>query len=52
MSMTWPANRAPLPRLVAIDHVVVDRGIRANRLQAVPIAGSDHAALLATVMVE
>lgn len=52
MSMTWPANRAPLPRLVAIDHVVVDRDIRANRLQTIPIDGSDHAALLATVMVE
>lgn len=51
---TWPASGivSPLgigvPSLVAIDHVMA-RGLRATRTQAVPIGGTDHRALLATL---
>lgn len=51
-TFTWPSNRGMLPpRFAGIDHVVVDRGIVAGRLKVVPIDGSDHAALLATLAV-
>ncbi|WP_236034536.1 MULTISPECIES: endonuclease/exonuclease/phosphatase family protein [Bifidobacterium] len=48
-TFTWPADRGLLPRFAGIDHVVVDRGVAAGRMQVVRIAGSDHAALLATL---
>ena len=51
LTFTWPANRSGVPRFAAIDHIVVDQGMRAGRVSAVPIAGSDHAALLATIAV-
>ncbi|WP_297317439.1 endonuclease/exonuclease/phosphatase family protein [uncultured Bifidobacterium sp.] len=52
MTMTWPTDRAWVPRGVAIDHVVVDQGIRAGQLQTMVIPGSDHAALLSTLEVD
>lgn len=48
---TWPDGIAAVPRLVGIDHVVVDKGIVAGQASVVPVAGSDHAALLATISV-
>ncbi|WEV72770.1 endonuclease/exonuclease/phosphatase family protein [Bifidobacterium sp. ESL0790] len=48
---TWPGDIAGVPHLVGIDHVVVDKGITAGQVSAVPVAGSDHAALLATISV-
>ncbi|WP_156963275.1 endonuclease/exonuclease/phosphatase family protein [Bifidobacterium stellenboschense] len=52
-TFTWPADRGLLPpRFAGIDHVVVDQGIVAGRFKVLPIAGSDHAALLATLAVE
>ena len=52
MTMSWPTDRSWVPRAVAIDHVVVDQGIRASQLQTLTIPGSDHAALLATLEVD
>lgn len=48
-TMTWPANRAHIPPLVSIDHIVVDQGIAAGNMKVARIPGSDHAALLATI---
>lgn len=50
-TFTWPADRVIPPRFAGIDHVVVDRGVSAGQMQVVRIAGSDHAALLATLAV-
>lgn len=52
MTPTWPADRTGVPRLVAIDHIVVDKGIRAGQLKTLKIAGSDHDALLGTLVVD
>lgn len=52
MTMTWPSNCSWLPRSVAIDHIVVDRGMEAGQMQTLTIPGSDHAALLATLQVD
>jgi len=43
-SATW-AWRPGWPRMLRIDHVF-GRGVRANRVTVVPIAGSDHAAVV------
>ena len=51
LTFTWPADKSPIPRFAGIDHVVVDRGIVAGRVETKVIAGSDHAALLATIAV-
>ena len=51
-TFTWPANRVKPPAFAGIDHVVVDRGIVAGQMQVKRIAGSDHAALLATLALE
>ncbi|MDU2421041.1 MAG: endonuclease/exonuclease/phosphatase family protein [Bifidobacterium scardovii] len=50
-AFTWPADKTPLPRFAGIDHIVLDRGITAGQLEVKTIAGSDHAALLATIAV-
>ncbi|MFC5221907.1 endonuclease/exonuclease/phosphatase family protein [Bifidobacterium leontopitheci] len=51
-TFTWPTDKPPLPRFAGIDHVVLDQGIVAGQMQVVPIDGSDHAALLATIVVQ
>jgi endonuclease/exonuclease/phosphatase (EEP) superfamily protein YafD len=48
---TYPANRRRLPLLVAIDHVLVRGGIVATRVERVNIADTDHAGIVATLMV-
>ncbi len=49
---TYPAkNRRGIPLLVAIDHVLVRGGIVAAHVDRVAISGSDHAGLVATLMV-
>lgn len=51
-TFTWPTDKPPLPRFAGIDHIVLDRGIVAGQMQVKRIAGSDHAALLATIAVQ
>ena len=51
LMFTWPADRRGVPRFAGIDHVVVDRGITAGRVEVRTVPGSDHAALLATIAV-
>ncbi|WP_420837365.1 endonuclease/exonuclease/phosphatase family protein [Bifidobacterium avesanii] len=51
LTLTWPTDKSPVPRFAGIDHVVVDRGIVAGRMETKVIPGSDHAALLATIAV-
>jgi endonuclease/exonuclease/phosphatase (EEP) superfamily protein YafD len=48
---TYPANRRRLPLLVAIDHVLVRGGIVATHVERVGIADTDHAGIVATLMV-
>ncbi|KFI45739.1 Metal-dependent hydrolase, endonuclease/exonuclease/phosphatase family [Bifidobacterium bohemicum] len=48
---TWPDNIAYVPRVVGIDHVLVDQGLMVGQVRSVPLEGSDHAALLATIAV-
>ena len=48
---TFPANRRRIPLLITIDHVLVSPGIVATSLDRLEIAGTDHAALIATVAV-
>ncbi|WP_239519327.1 endonuclease/exonuclease/phosphatase family protein [Bifidobacterium ramosum] len=50
-TFTWPTDKPPLPRFAGIDHIVLDRGIVAGQMQVKPVAGSDHAALLATIAI-
>ena len=51
LTFSWPADRGALPAFAGIDHVVVDRGIRAGRVRTARVEGTDHEALLATLMV-
>ena len=50
-TFSWPTNRSYLPTFAGIDHVVLDTGMTAGQCQIAKIAGSDHAALLATISV-
>ena len=50
-TFSWPTNRIYLPTFAGIDHVVLDTGMTAGQCQIAKIAGSDHAALLATISV-
>ena len=50
-TFTWPSNKLPLPRFAGIDHIVLDKDIIAGQMQVKSVAGSDHAALLATIVV-
>ncbi len=45
---TWPTNRA-FPPLLPIDHVLVDDRLTVTSLETVPMPGSDHLGLLATL---
>lgn len=51
-TFTWPSNKLPLPRFAGIDHIVLDKDIIAGQMQVKSVAGSDHAALLATIVVQ
>ncbi|MBM6699702.1 endonuclease/exonuclease/phosphatase family protein [Bifidobacterium pullorum subsp. saeculare] len=50
-TFTWPTDKPPLPRVAGIDHIVLDQGMTAGQTLVKPIAGSDHAALIATIAV-
>jgi endonuclease/exonuclease/phosphatase (EEP) superfamily protein YafD len=45
---TYPADRQPFPPMIAIDHIVTS-GARAQSVESVVIAGSDHRGLIATI---
>ncbi|AWK72198.1 hypothetical protein CBI38_12045 [Rhodococcus oxybenzonivorans] len=45
---TYPADRQPFPPMIAIDHIVTS-GARAQSIESVVIAGSDHRGLIATI---
>ena len=47
---TWPMAGPPLPGVV-IDHIVTGPQVRSRRYSVLPVAGSDHAAVLATLSV-
>ncbi|WP_237563566.1 endonuclease/exonuclease/phosphatase family protein [Arthrobacter sp. H-02-3] len=47
---TWPQAGPPLPGVV-IDHVVTSPQVRSYGYSVLPVAGSDHAAVLATLRV-
>ncbi|MEJ5921184.1 endonuclease/exonuclease/phosphatase family protein [Bifidobacterium thermophilum] len=49
--LTWPTNRTGVPAFAGIDHILIDQGMVAGQVQARHVAGSDHAALLATLQV-
>ncbi len=50
---TWPASGElaifgiPVPSMLQIDHVLVSKDVRAVRTQTVPLAGTDHRAVIA-----
>jgi endonuclease/exonuclease/phosphatase (EEP) superfamily protein YafD len=50
---TWPSAdevsvlTVPVPSLLPIDHVLVNRGLRALRTESVTVPGTDHRALVA-----
>ena len=48
-TFTWPQHVHGVPAFSGIDHIILDEGMTAGQLQVVTVAGSDHAALLATV---
>jgi len=48
---TYPANRRRIPLLVPIDHVLVRGGIVATDVDRLDIADTDHAGLVATLMI-
>jgi endonuclease/exonuclease/phosphatase (EEP) superfamily protein YafD len=45
---TYPAHKRWIPPLIGIDHVLL-RGVRAECVRTIPLPGSDHRGLLATV---
>ena len=47
---TWPMDGPPLPGVV-IDHIVTSPQVRSRGYSVLPVAGSDHAAVLATLSV-
>lgn len=49
-TVTWPVGRRlpPLP-LLALDHVVVERGMAVSDVRTVTVPGTDHRAVLTTV---
>ncbi|WP_241520235.1 endonuclease/exonuclease/phosphatase family protein [Bifidobacterium catulorum] len=52
LTPTWPADRKGVPLMFGIDHIVMDRGVGADDVTTSRVAGSDHAALLATLHVD
>ena len=51
LTLTWPADRGPVPALSGIDHVVMGPGVGAHDIEVAPVAGTDHKALIATLEV-
>jgi endonuclease/exonuclease/phosphatase family metal-dependent hydrolase len=47
---TWPMAGPPLPGVV-IDHIVTGPQVGSRGYSVLPVAGSDHAAVLATLSV-
>ena len=47
---TWPMDGPPLPGVV-IDHIVTGPQVRSRDYSVLPVAGTDHAAVLATLSV-
>ena len=48
---TYPAHKRWIPPLIGIDHVLL-RGVTAHRVITMPLPGSDHRGLIATVRVD
>ena len=46
---TWPTDMAPLPRFAAIDHALLAGPVAASSVAVEPVAGTDHATLIATL---
>ena len=46
------SDAARQPRFAGIDHIVLDKDIIAGQMQVKSVASSDHAALLATIVVQ
>ncbi|MDQ0633660.1 endonuclease/exonuclease/phosphatase (EEP) superfamily protein YafD [Arthrobacter pascens] len=51
LAPTWPAN-SRIPQFVALDHVLVSTDITVLAFDAVQIAGTDHAAIVARLSVQ
>ena len=49
LTPTWPVN-SPAPAFVAIDHVLVSPGIEVADFQVVTLPGTDHAAVVARLV--
>ena len=47
MVRTWPDDLAPLPPLVALDHVLTRDAPHAWAVEVVAIPGTDHRAVIA-----
>lgn len=50
-AVTWPEG-SQVPALFALDHVVVEKDMPASDVVTMQVPGTDHRALLATVVVE
>jgi endonuclease/exonuclease/phosphatase (EEP) superfamily protein YafD len=50
-TVTWPEGRR-VPPLFALDHVVVERDMPVSDVVAMSVPGTDHRAVLATIVVE
>ncbi|MFP5366499.1 MAG: endonuclease/exonuclease/phosphatase family protein [Actinomycetes bacterium] len=50
LAPTWPVNAA-VPAFVAVDHVLVSPGITVTDFQVVALPGTDHAAVVARLVV-
>jgi endonuclease/exonuclease/phosphatase (EEP) superfamily protein YafD len=50
-TVTWPEGRQ-VPALFALDHVVVEKDMPVSDVVSMQVPGTDHRALLATVVVE
>lgn len=48
---TYPADRQPLPPMIAIDHILTS-GAQAQSVETVVLAGSDHRGLLAKLTLQ
>ena len=46
---TYPADRADLPPLAPIDHVLISPGLAATESHTVRVAGTDHLGVVATI---
>ncbi|GHH69666.1 endonuclease/exonuclease/phosphatase family protein [Promicromonospora soli] len=50
-AVTWPEG-SPVPALFALDHVVVENDMPVSDVVSMQVPGTDHRALVATVVVE